>query len=209
MKISFGITVCNEYNEIKRLIPFLIHNKRIDDEIVILYDEKNGTKEVLNYLVGLDKSLNVTIVLSQSFNDDFGEWKNKLNNHCSGNYILQLDADEMLEENLVKNINHIIEINNEIDLFYFPRINRVNGIMDIHIKKWGWTVDEKNRINYPDYQGRLYRKGLMWGGKVHEKIIGIKNYSFLPTEDIYSIIHEKDINKQEKQNSYYSSIENE
>ena len=40
MKISFAITVCNEIEEIKRLVPFLFEHKRKEDEIVILYDEK-------------------------------------------------------------------------------------------------------------------------------------------------------------------------
>ena len=32
MKISFAITVCNELQEIKKLLPFILENKRIDDE---------------------------------------------------------------------------------------------------------------------------------------------------------------------------------
>ena len=50
MKISYAITVCNEFLEIQKLVPFLLENKRIQDEIVILYDQKNGDPEVLNYL---------------------------------------------------------------------------------------------------------------------------------------------------------------
>jgi hypothetical protein len=42
MKISFAITVCNELEEIKRLVPFLLKHKRINDEIVVLFDKKNG-----------------------------------------------------------------------------------------------------------------------------------------------------------------------
>ena len=50
MKISYAITVCNESQEIQRLIPFLINNKREEDEIVVLYDSENGTKSVEDYL---------------------------------------------------------------------------------------------------------------------------------------------------------------
>ena len=37
MKISYAITVCNEFIEIQRLLGFLLENKRDQDEIVILY----------------------------------------------------------------------------------------------------------------------------------------------------------------------------
>ena len=46
MKISYAIPVCNEIKEIQRLIGFLLENKNKNDEIVVLYDTKNGTKEV-------------------------------------------------------------------------------------------------------------------------------------------------------------------
>lgn len=206
MKITFAITVCNELEEIKQLVPFLIKNKRTDDEIIILYDGKNGDERVLDFIIQYNKLPNVQTWRSNSFNNDFAEWKNKLNSYCNGDYIFQLDADEMLDENLVKNVNQIIEMNKGVDLFYFPRINTVNGITDEHIKTWNWSLDDKNRINYPDYQGRLFKKDLMWVGKVHEKIVGAKYYSVLPTEDVYSIIHRKNIKKQEKQNNYYNTI---
>ena len=40
MKLSLAVTVCNEYDEIQQLLPFLIENKREQDEIVVLYDIK-------------------------------------------------------------------------------------------------------------------------------------------------------------------------
>lgn len=207
MKISFAITVCNELEEIKKLVPFILKNKRVEDEIVILYDDKNGDPEILEYLLPFNVKPNVQTWRGLWWNDDFAEWKNKLNEYCSGDYIFQLDADEMLSENLVQNINQLVELNDEIDLFYFPRINTVDGITEEHIKQWKWKVDSENRINFPDYQGRLYRKGLNWVGKVHERISGAKFYSILPQEDTdYCIIHHKDIKRQEKQNNYYNTL---
>lgn len=206
MKISFAITVCNELEEIKKLVEFLLKNKRVEDEIVVLYDDKNGNPEILDYLLPLNVKPNIQTWRGLWWNDNFGEWKNKLSEYCSGDYIFQLDADEMLSENLVQNIDKLIELNNEIDLFYFPRINTVDGITEEHIKQWRWKVDSENRINYPDYQGRLYRKGLMWEGKVHERIVGAKFYSILPDDNDYCIIHHKDIKRQEKQNNYYNTL---
>ena len=50
MKISYAITVCNEFLEIQRLIAILLKNKRPQDNIVVLFDETNGDREVENYL---------------------------------------------------------------------------------------------------------------------------------------------------------------
>ena len=70
MKISFAITVCNEYEEIKQLVPFLIKNKRINDEIVILFDSKNGDEKVLDFLLEFNKLPNVQTWRSSDFNSD-------------------------------------------------------------------------------------------------------------------------------------------
>jgi glycosyltransferase involved in cell wall biosynthesis len=207
MKISFGITVSTELNEIKKLVPFILKNKKQKDEIIVLYDEKNGNPEVLDFLLPFNNKPNVQIWRGHDWNNNFADWKNKLNSYCTGDYILQLDADEMISEYLVKNIYEIVSLNPEIDLYYLPRINTVEGITEEHIKKWGWNINNLGHINHPDYQGRLYKKGLMWAGKVHEKIINHSKYGVLPENIIeYSIIHNKNIIKQEKQNNYYNKL---
>jgi hypothetical protein len=207
MKISFAITVCNELTEIKKLLPFLLENKRVEDEIVILFDEKNGNEDVLKFLLDYNKLPNVQTYRGFSFNNDFAEWKNKLNSYCNGDYIFQLDADEMISDYLVKNVYEIVELNPEVDLFYVPRKNTVDGITEDHINKWRWRVNELGWINFPDFQGRIYKKGLQWFGKVHERITSGRMYSLLPTDDeIYFIYHHKTIEKQERQNNYYNTL---
>jgi glycosyltransferase involved in cell wall biosynthesis len=206
MKISYAITVCNELHEIKRLLPLLLENKRIEDEIIILFDQKNGSDEVIDYLLPFNRLPHVQTWRGMVFVNDFAIWKNKLNDYCSGDYILQLDADEVITKELIESLPNIIETNSDIDLFVFPRINTVKGITEEHIKKWGWRMDDKGRINFPDWQGRLYKKGLRWDGKVHEKIVGARTYSLLPEDDGFCIIHEKTIERQEKQNNLYSKI---
>ena len=207
MKISFAITVCNELEEMKKLVPFLLENKRIQDEIVILYDNKNGDPEVLEFLLPFNKLPNVQTWRGLDWDNNFADWKNKLNDYCTGDYIFQLDADEMIEIDFVKSVSEIVALNPEVDLFYLPRVNTVNGITEEHIKKWQWRIDENNRINFPDYQGRIYRKGLVWNNKVHEKIVGAKIYSILPIDESgYFLHHHKTITKQEQQNNLYSTI---
>lgn len=207
MKISFAITVCDEFEEIKRLLPFLLENKRIEDEIVILFDEKHGSKEVLDFLLPFNLRPNVQTWRNIGFKNDFAEWKNKLNSHCTGDFIYQLDADEMISEYVIKNLHEIISLNPEIDLYFVPRVNTVEGIKEEHIKEWGWKVNENGWINFPDYQGRIYRQKMTWYGKVHEKIIGGKRFSILPIDEPeYCIQHHKSIDRQVKQNNFYKTI---
>jgi hypothetical protein len=205
MKISFAISVCNELTEIRRLVPFLLGNKRIEDEIVILYDETNGNPEVLDFLLPLNLKPNIQTWRGK-FNNNFAEWKNLLNSYCTGDYIVSIDADEMISEYMVKNLYEILEINPSVDLIFVPRINTVEGITQEDINKWGWQVNDKGWINWPDAQGRIFRKGMNFYGKVHERIVGGEKFASLPTEEEYCIIHKKDIERQRKQNNLYSSI---
>lgn len=208
MKISYAITVCNELEEIKRLIPFLIENKDIEDEVIILFDEKNGSEEVLDFLLKFNVLPKVQTWRGFGFKNDFALWKNKLNDYCTGDYIFQLDADEVIDKFLIKNIKMIVLENPETELYYLPRTNIVDGITEEHIKNWGWVVDDKNRINFPDYQGRLYKRGLKWVGEVHERVVGAKFYSLLPTDEEFCIKHRKSIVRQEKQNNFYAALLN-
>lgn len=206
MKISYAITVCNELEEIKKLVSVILENKRVEDEIVILYDQKNGHEDVLEYLLPLNIKPNVQTWRGLDFDNDFASWKNKLNDYCSGDFIFQLDADELITKELVLNLSEIIEQNPQTELFVFPRINTVEGITGGHLTKWGWTMNDKGWVNFPDRQGRLYRKGLSWVGNVHERIGGVKYYSLIPENELLCIHHPKTIQKQEKQNELYSKL---
>ena len=206
MKISFAITVCNELEEIKRLVPFILKHKRAQDEIVVLYDDTNGNPEVLDFLLPYNKFPNVQTWRCFDWNNNFSDFKNILNGYCKGDYIYQLDADEIISEYMVKNLHKILEMNPGVDLIFVPRINTVDGLTEEHIKKWGWNVNDKGHINFPDSQGRVFRKGMSWYGKVHERIYGGQKFSSLPLDEEYCIQHHKTIERQEKQNNYYQSI---
>jgi hypothetical protein len=204
MKISYAITVCNELEEIQRLIPYLIKHKSEEDEIVILYDGENGSKEVKEYILPLTDIMSVNIGW---FEGNFADWKNKLNGFCKGDFIFQLDADEYPHQFLMENIKEIVEAN-DAEAYWIPRVNTVEGITEEHLKRWSWKVNEKGWIQWPDVQMRLYKNSsdIEWKGKVHEKIEGYKEYGTLPSEEEFAIYHPKTINKQEKQNQLYETI---
>jgi hypothetical protein len=207
MKISYTITVCNEFIEIQRLINFLLKNKRPEDEIIVLYDINNGHKGIEQFLRA--KSVNKGLAwMPGEFNGHFADWKNKLNSFCTGDYIFQIDADELPPKYLVENLWAILEMNKTVDVYRVPRINTVKGLTQEHIQKWRWRVDDKKRVNFPDYQWRIYRNDpkIKWINKVHEVLTGFEVMSELPSEEEYCLIHEKTIEKQEKQNNYYNTL---
>jgi hypothetical protein len=207
MKISYAITVCNEFVEIQRLVNFLVKNKQQKDEIVILYDESNGDIEIENYL----RSHSVNGEFSwhkDKFKGHFADWKNKLTSLCSGDYIYQIDADEIIHEDMFHYLPYILEQNEEVDVYRVPRINTVKDLTQEHIQKWGWRVDEKGWVNFPDYQWRIYKNNgkIKWKNKVHEVLEGYKTLTALPAEEMYCLIHKKTIQRQEKQNELYSKL---
>ena len=149
MKISYAIPVCNELEEIQRLLSFLLENKRDQDEIIILYDTNNGTADVETFLDHYIKdNFNWFKLFKSPFNKHFAEWKNLLSSYCSGDYIFQIDADEILSLEGIKVIPQIIEANPTIEVYRVPRINTVKGLTEKHIKKWRWRINEKGWINY-------------------------------------------------------------
>jgi glycosyltransferase involved in cell wall biosynthesis len=201
--ISIAITVCNEAPELKILLDFLQENALSDQyELVVQIDKDNYTDEVIEVIVNRGVKH-----YFHPLNKDFASYKNELFKHCSGDFILQLDADELVSIDFLRLIPEIIEANPEVDLYYIPRINTVSGITPEHIQKWGWRY-ENERVNWPDYQTRLYRNTpeIKWRNAVHEVIGGHKQFTVLPAVDELALIHHKSIEKQEKQNQFYNTL---
>jgi hypothetical protein len=207
MKISYAITVCNELDEIVKLLNFLLKHRRKQDEIVVLFDKGNGTAEVWNHIIELKDEPNV-VYKAETFKHHFADWKNKLTSFCSGDYIFQIDADEIPHEVLITSLHKILEQNPDNEVYLVPRVNTVKGLTSKHIQKWGWRVDENDWVNFPDYQWRIWKNKpeIKWKNKVHEVLEGYKTYAPLPPETTYSLFHPKTIDRQEKQNRYYSNL---
>ena len=208
ISISYAVTVCNEIQEIAVLIDNLKEKLKGEDEIVIQYDEDSVTEEVTSYLNIMKNMHKDKInVIGFPLNKDFASYKNNLKSHCKGDYIFQIDADEVPNEYLVENIHEILS-SNEVDLIYIPRVNTVEGLTTEHIQKWGWQVNERGWVNWPDYQTRIYKNTdeIQWMNKVHERITGYDTFSNFPAEEHFCLYHPKQIERQEKQNEFYETI---
>jgi glycosyltransferase involved in cell wall biosynthesis len=200
--ISYAITACNEHVELKRLLDILANNIRPEDEIVVQMDitATDDVKAVVNKY----KLMNYFHPL----NNDFATFKNNLKSLCTKDYIFQIDADEYPHPHFLESLPDILEYNSTIDVFLTPRINTVEGLTEQHIKQWGWNVNDKGWVNFPDYQWRIWKNSnkIKWINKVHERLDGFNEYSVLPQSEEYCLFHPKDIKRQEKQNQFYNTL---
>ena len=205
MRISYAIPVCNEHKELYRLLELLIKNKREEDEIVVQADLGNTTREVYNVI---DQFKDNIKLVEFGLKGNFGAFKNNLKSNCSGEWIFQIDADEFLREDFIQHLHLILQDNPTIDLFLLPRINTVDGLTQQHIDMWRWQVNEKGWVNFPDYQTRILQNSpkINWVNKVHEVLTGHSTYALFPPEEFYCLIHHKDIQRQEKQNTLYDNL---
>ena len=198
MKISYGITVHNEADELHRLLDIL--NMHIDskDEIVVCVDGDNkSVKEVLD-------SCLADVVYNRKLEKDFAAQKNSVIEKSTGDYIFHIDADEYPNEILLQQLKQILEMN-DVDLVWIPRVNTVDGFTQEDVQKWGWRISEKGWVNYPDYQARVFRNDekIRWTRPLHEFITGCKTYAHLPPHEELSLYHPKTKEKQENQNQFY------
>jgi len=205
MQISYAIPVCNEHIELKNLLSFLIKTIDDGDEIVVQCDKGNTTHEV-------DKVLNRYAdrvkIIEFPLNGHFSNFKNNLKEHCTGDWIFQIDADELPHESLITNLKELLKLNTNTEMLLVPRVNTVEGLTQEHINKWRWNINEKGWVNWPDYQTRIIQNGpkIKWQNKVHEQIIGISTKGALPMEEEWCLYHPKNIIKQEIQNQFYDSL---
>lgn len=149
-KLSLAIITLNEENNIRRCIE----SASWADEIVVLDSgSTDATREVAASLGAK--------VFNEPWRGFTGQ-KNRLSELCSGDWILNLDADEALGEGLREEIESFLENvdSKKVQGLEFPR-------RSFHLGKWinhgGW---------YPDRQLRLYhRESAKWeGGALHERV---------------------------------------
>jgi len=208
MKISYAIPVCNEVIEIEKLLKFLETRITKEDEVIVLFDTHNGSPAVEQFLRA--KSVNPTFFnwYPYHFDGHFANMKNHLKSLCTGDWIFQIDADELPHESLIINLREVLKLNPTTEMFLVPRVNTVDGLTQEHINKWRWNINEKGWVNWPDYQTRIIQNGpkIKWQNKVHEQIIGISTQGALPMEEEWCLYHSKDIKRQEAQNNFYDTL---
>ena len=200
MKISYAICVCNEHNELNSLLSFLSRVADNEDEINILVDSGKVTDEVRAVLKKFEKRI---VVNERKFCGNFSKHRNYHITKCKGEYIFVLDADEIPQEALVKNIRNF-----DSDILYVPRMNIIPGHTEEWCKRMKFSVNEVGWINWPDYQGRYFRNNgkILWSLGLHERLIGSDKVAQLQAIPQLALWHVKSVEKQDKQDAFYSNL---
>lgn len=160
LKISAVVVVYNEEKKIRRCLESLSWT----DEIIVV-DSFSGdrTKEIAS--VFTDKIFDVKW-------EGFGKKKEFARGKASGDWVLSIDADEVVSEQLRKEIQKTTEKDNSFDGYYIPRLSNFLGKW---IRHGGW---------YPDHVLRLFKKSKARFDQslVHEKLIFDGKAGFLKNE---------------------------
>jgi (heptosyl)LPS beta-1,4-glucosyltransferase len=149
MKISATIITLNEERNIRRCIESL---KPVADEIIVLDSlSTDATKSICE---------EEGVVFHEREWAGYSESKNYLNSLATHDYILSIDADEALDDELQK---AILEVKKRQDPEVYS-VNRLTNYCGRWIKHSGW---------YPDIKIRLFpKKGSHWDGAiVHEELV--------------------------------------
>jgi hypothetical protein len=195
MKLTYTIQVCNESRELFSLINFILKVKDTEDVIDVVVDSLHTTDKVKMVLDHFKDNLTV---YERPF-DNFCENAIFHNQKATGDYIFYIDADEMPQEGLIKGLKKLLS-EGEIDILFIPRINIHPGLtQDFLTNKLGFNINRCGWINWPDYQGRVYKNSpeITWTNELHTKLTGSDKVNALGAEPELALWHIKSIEKQE------------
>ncbi len=149
VKISAIIITYNEEKNIARCLESL---EEVADEILVV--DSHSTDRTLEIV----RSFGAKILLHDF--DGHIEQKNVALDHATYDYVISLDADELLSIELIRSIAQV-KLDFRADAYIFNRLNNFCG-------KW-----IKHGLWYPDRKVRLWdRRSGRWGGNnPHDKVM--------------------------------------
>jgi glycosyltransferase involved in cell wall biosynthesis len=149
MKISAVIITLNEEGNLKRCLNSVAH--LVDEIIIVDSFSTDLTKSIA-------ESFNATFI--QRNWEGYSKTKNFANALVNSDYILSLDADESLDQELQESIK-ALKSRQQTETYF--RLNRKNYLLGKWVRYGGW---------YPDLKIRLFPKNsAQWQGEhVHEQL---------------------------------------
>jgi hypothetical protein len=173
--------------------------KEPEDDINVLHDV-GRTNDAVRHV--LDKHKSNISVLERKFSGDFAAHRNYQIERCTGDYILVIDADEMPQELLLRNIRQF-----DGEILAIPRMNIFTGYTEEWLAKCNFKLSDTGWINWPDYQLRYFKNNgaIRWDGEFHEKLVGGK-VQVLQPNPLIALYHIKSVEQQDKNADFYDSI---
>jgi glycosyltransferase involved in cell wall biosynthesis len=162
LKISIAICTHNEGEYVSSLLRRLTSfveldiGRHVTYEIVVLDDF--STDQLT--LDAFDKYNSSIKLYHRKLDNNYAEHKNFLNSQCTGDWILNLDADEFVSDEFLEFVPNLIDMNPLVQAYHIPRINTVDGLTIAHLQKWGWMVtklEDHRRIKVMDVLSPEYK----------------------------------------------------
>ncbi len=156
------------------------------DEVIVV---DNGSSDKT---IEISKKLGAKVVVTNK--KTFSDWRNIGLDSASGNFVFYLDTDEVVSDELRKEIQKKIVV----EKYSWYAIPRKNIILGQVMKHGGW---------YPDYVKRLFKRNSLkgWKGDLHEEPVIIGDMGYLRS-DILHYKHTRISEMVEKTNNW-SEIE--
>lgn len=127
MKYSLMIPVYNKVECLKKYLSTIINQNIIDYEVIIVDDfSTDGSYE---YLKEIEKTCNKLKVYRNNKNMGIGYTRNKLISHSSGKYLIFVDPDDYVEENLLRELDRYYDLN--LDVIRFQNVIEPVGATQI------------------------------------------------------------------------------
>lgn len=196
MSITYAITINDELNSVKRLMHTLFECKEKDSEIIAVHcysqteDMANPTHiEIKDYLLN-----NTDTYCDYKFDNNVADLKNYIISLSTKDYIFLLDADEYLTTQTLALWNNVIKNEPQYDVFWTPRVNIVEDLTKNDIEKLGLKVNEKNWINWPDNQPRIFKNNgkVKWTMKEKSyRLLGVEKSGSLTADPRLATINRK------------------
>ncbi len=155
MKISVCIIVKNEENVLARCLDCV---KAFADEIIIVdTGSTDKTKEIATRYTNK--------LFDYVWCDDFSKARNYAFSLATGDYIMWLDADDVLEYSEIEKINQL----------------KLNMVADTYMLKYATSFDEFGKPNFVFERERIMKNDnrAIWHGFVHEAIVPFGNVEHL------------------------------
>ena len=136
MFVSYLVTTHNETDCLDSLLSKLMSFKKDNHEVVLL-DDYSDNPTTISIIEKYKSSINFQ---QKKLQNDYGAHKNYGISLCKGEWIFQIDADELPTDVLLENIDVLLESNANNETLWLPRLNYFVGVTQTDIEMWGWNL---------------------------------------------------------------------
>jgi glycosyltransferase involved in cell wall biosynthesis len=144
MFLSYLVTTHNETDCLDALLSKLTSTKKTNHEIVLL-DDYSDNPTTISIIEKYKSSINFQ---QKKLQNDYGAHKNYGISLCKGEWIFQIDADELPTDVLLENIDELLQSNSNNETLWLPRLNYFVGVTQTDIEMWGWNCNTFKDLIY-------------------------------------------------------------